>query len=68
MLINQNWSCPDDPGAQDGDDKENISQNQQKAGEWAKMPISQQDKEYIKANILDCLDVASTQLKNKKIA
>ena len=68
MLINENWRGAADAGAQAGDDKENVSQNQQQPGEWAKVAISQQDKEFIRANILDCLEVASTQLKNKKIA
>lgn len=65
-LINNNWNHADDP-AQDGVDKENISQNQQQ-NPWQTTSISQNDKDFIKANIFESLDIVHAQLKDKKIA
>lgn len=57
---------PDDPS---DDNKENVCQNGQgNPNAWNQALITDQDKEFIKANIFQSLDVATKQLKNKMIS
>jgi hypothetical protein len=57
---------PNDPS---GENKENICQNMQgNPNDWSQALITDQDKEFIKANIFQSLDVATKELKNKMIS
>ena len=63
MLINENWT-------QTNDDKENVSQNNQQAqttGQFSNIPINENDKVFVKQNILNCLHAASGQFKTKSV-
>lgn len=50
-VINSSWELPDESGS---NDKENVSANQHQGFQAM---ISQEDKAFIKANILGCLDL-----------